>query len=133
MIIEYVPAGSNNWVRARVHSRAGKATGKYRAHWNIITDDSHIKELNFDEVDWKVCIPNYENTEMAKTNTEEAGQNVQPEPCEMNVCEVFLSQVDKQTIDAKAVELKNWEEENVFDVVEDRKTRHYISALDGYF
>ena len=108
--IQYLPVNSDKWTTGKVFGRAGKATGKYKHHWNISTSDNQIHELDFenDVQSWKP----YE--EDAEVDPETA-----IDPQEVGVCEVFMNKVEDESRQAKCNELRNWSEEGVYEEVED--------------
>ena len=103
MSIEYQPMQSNDWIKATIQSRAGKATGKYKEHWNV-EDKGLITELNLGEINWRCA----ENKLPPEIDNEE-----------VNLCESFLAVQDEQTLNAKKLELENWRRESVFEEVDD--------------
>jgi hypothetical protein len=108
-------------VKVHLLGRAGKATGKYKAHWNV-TDDTNIMEFNFDVIDWKVCSDAAEQikeTDDHEGDTDVGGDIEQTENIDVNLCNIFVSHIDEQTHNAKFAELKNWTDEKVYDEVED--------------
>ena len=52
MLFEYRLNVSDQWKKAQIHSRAGKAKGKYANNWNAI-EDGDIKEVNLKNVLWR--------------------------------------------------------------------------------
>ena len=109
--IKYVNK-DKQWVEGDLLSRAGKATGKYKSHWNVMdkSKDS-IEEVNFENTEWN---------SLGYTECD----NV---PEETYMCELFLSEVDELTIEAKEKELENWKSDNVYEEVDD-EGQDYISA-----
>ena len=96
--IRYRSDNARDWTQAKVHSRAGKATGKFKDHWNVL-ENGKIKEVNFKNCDWRLL---------------EDNQNE-----EVLLCETFLSKVDEKIFDAKRAEIENWKREMVYEEVED--------------
>lgn len=102
MTIEYRESDSDNWKRVRVTSRAGKATGQYKSHWNIDNDGS-ISQIDTNKVEWKPAV-----TEDVIYSTDVIYKSQQ-----------VSSEVDKATVDAKRRELDNWVMNEVYEEVED--------------
>ena len=101
--IMYKLADDDEWISARVLSRAGKVTGKYSHHWNILNSgEDSPSELNFatPDLEWKF--------HQADTSTDE-----------INLCDVYLSHVNKEVEDAKSKELQTWVKEGVYEEVLD--------------
>ena len=46
--VEFIKNNQNNWVRGYVHSRAGKAKGKYKNEFNMIIEDGSKETIDFD-------------------------------------------------------------------------------------
>ena len=118
MRIEYLPDNSNDWIKGKVHSRAGKSTGKYKSHWNILEDDV-IKEVNLDSLIWRDIgsdCSSFEKDRLCE-NTESHSESTDSQ--EISLCEIYLSHVDQQTLDAKKIELENWKLEKVYKEVHD--------------
>ena len=109
--IKYVNK-DKQWVEGELLSRAGKATGKYKSHWNVFdkSKDS-IEEVNLENTEWN---------SLGYTECDDVTE-------ETYMCELFLSEVDEQTIKAKEIELDNWKSENVYKEVDD-EGQDYISA-----
>ena len=98
--IKYRNKNEDEWKTAKVINRAGKATGKYKNCWNIRDHDSgDVKEIDTGVIEWK----NVEN----------------PHETEFNLCETYLSEVDKVTEAAKLQELESWKREEVYEIVDD--------------
>ena len=101
-IVEYLPVGSDEWRKAKIVSRGGKATGKNWAYLNILDDgENETKGINFetDIEKWKV---------------------VNDPGSENNVA--FLSKAcpeEEKVRVAKELELKNWKSFGVYEEVED--------------
>ena len=108
--IEYKPENSSSWRKAKLHSRAGKATGKYGTHWNLVDGNSLI-ELNMNEVEWRSPSHN--------SDSSDDSEYVDTEHEEVHLSEVFVSTVDEQTLSAKTKELESWKMEEVYEEVED--------------
>ena len=91
--IAYRVKDSDRLSEGVVHSRAGKATGKYRYHLNVQSPDNEIKVLDF-------------SSEVQEWHP---------------ITEVLIaSSTNKENIQAaKEKELKNWSENNVYSEVDD--------------
>ena len=95
-------ADSDSWIRAYVHSRAGKASGKYANCFNIqLEGDNDVKCVDWTELalDWK-----------KDNNTSEREE------------EVLLSSVimyDQSVVDAQQAELTKFKQNNVYEEVDD--------------
>ena len=108
MYIQFLPkypeedADSDSWIRAYVHSRAGKASGKYANCFNIqLEGDDDVKCVDWTELalDWK-----------KDNNTSEREE------------EVLLSSVtmyDQSVVDAQQAELTKFKQNNVYEEVDD--------------
>ena len=95
---------NDEWVSAEVLSRAEKATGKYKSHWNIKNSDCTIVEKNFEQFkDWQT--------------TDET--NISETAITNEISNIFLSEMTKETDEAKARELENWVKEKVYEEVID--------------
>ena len=125
--IEMKSEDSDQWLKAKVISRAGKATGKYRYRWNVLENGS-INEIDLEKTDWRETdqsdvenlggelhdedhdtdVEDSDNDEDHDTDTEE-----------VNLCETYLSHVDQQTMTAKQAEHENWIREDVYEEVDD--------------
>ena len=110
--IEYVPKQGRDWIKCKLHSRAGKVGGKYKSCWNIVEGDS-IKMINLDDVSWRASVEPVSN----ESGDEEYASATDDE--EVSYCDVFLSQVDEETLSAKIDELTNWKSEEVYQEVKD--------------
>ena len=53
MDIEILPSDKECWKKVSVLNRTGKATGKYKNHWNV-TDGTSTTELDLDAVSWRI-------------------------------------------------------------------------------
>ena len=100
MMIEYRENDTDAWKKVKVIQRAGKATGKYRTHWNVDGEDG-IHEINTDVVEWK------------ETSDENDNANV------IYKCQMVSAEIDKATSNAKQKELENWIKNEVYEEVED--------------
>lgn len=91
---------SDNWERAYVHSRAGKASGKYAKCFNIQLDGDE----NIQCVDWSEL-------------TDEWHEDCEEEP-EQEVMLTNTSIFDQDVVDAKDAELEKFHDNNVYNEVE---------------
>ena len=90
-----------------MHSRAGKSTGKYKYHLNLLNDgEKRPVELNFENQikAWQPCA----NDNLAEKEKEEEETQ-----------EIFISSAfPKQKVtEAKECELQSWLENDVYEVV----------------
>ena len=106
--VEYLNP-NNEWKRISLIGRAGKATGKYKSHWNV-SDGEDVFEVDMENVEWK--IPESDSLSQGDTSV---CQSVD----EINLNEAYVSEVDKATQDAKRNELENWKVEGVYEEVND--------------
>ena len=100
--IMYKTQDDDEWTRVTVVSRAGKATGKYKHNWNVLKDGEEVPvELDFENqvYEWKF-------QDLYSTD-------------EIQQCEIYLAQVNKEVDDAKHMELENWKREEVYEEVSD--------------
>ena len=57
-VIKYQLPGSETWIKAQVHTRAGKSTGKYKYHLNLLNDgEKDPLKLDFENQikTWQPC------------------------------------------------------------------------------
>ena len=103
MLIEY--ADDDKWVSAEIVSRAGKASGKYKSHWNVRDNENKLCELDFDQIsDWRIKYP----------------EDSVAETCvSYNLSQIFVSEMNTEVDDAKKKELQNWIDEKVYEEVKD--------------
>lgn len=104
--IEYL-SKDDKWIPANIVSRAGKATGKYKDHWNIERlDDNSIGELDFNQIsEWRI---------------RSSPLDEQDDVClAFDMPRVFLSEVNDDVLNAKLKELENWIKEDVYQEVTD--------------
>ena len=68
--IKYRLKDNDTWNIAELHSRAGKATGKWKHSWNVVSINGNIKPLDFDNdvSDW--CHMNPKDTESEIVHSE---------------------------------------------------------------
>ena len=93
LLIEYLPVDKNEWISGKIVSRAGKSTGKYSHFWNVLNENvGEVSVVDFenDVSRWRTVSPKFDD---AQENTSD----------EVNVCELFLSQVE--TEEAKLIEI----------------------------
>ena len=98
----------NEWRTAYVHSRAGKATGKYRNNINIqLEEDGEIMEVDWNEFvsEWK------EVDEGEKSSNEQAVTVLLTNSPKM---------YDQRVVDAKEAELQKLKDRKVYNEVPDR-------------
>ena len=102
-IIKYQADMNGDWKRATVVGRAGKATGKYRYHYNVRdTMSGEMQELNLEGLNaWSRC---GEGDDMEEVNV---------------VMIPRQRQSDKECMDAKQVELEKLKNFGVYEEVED--------------
>ena len=98
--VRYRTHDADQWIEGKVLSRSGKATGKYKNNWNVENTDGKIVDLNFEK--------DIDVWEYSETDVEE-----------INLCNVFTSELDNEKERAKHNELQNWINENVYEEVDD--------------
>ena len=106
-VIKYQSPGNETWIEAQVHSRAGKSTGKYKYHLNLLNDgEKDPVELNFENQikTWQLR----SNDNLAEKETKEE------ETQEIFISSAFLKQ---KVTEAKECELQSWLENYVYEVV----------------
>ena len=97
--ITYVLRDSSEWKNATVLGRAGKATGQYRFHFNVLDDGDEVGKC----VDWRDV------------------DDWKPLSQDVLVCS------SDDVLTAKLCELKNWEKNDVYSVVPD-EGQHCINC-----
>ena len=102
--VKFLPKDSDEWQTVTIHSRAGKATGKYSSCRNIEYENGHISAIDWDN-DVEEWTPIVERDEVQ-------------EPSEiMMACEdVTQTELEK----AKDEELKSWKRFAMFEEVPNR-------------
>ena len=105
--IKHQLSGSKTWIKAQVHSMAGKSTGEYKYHLNLLNDgEKDPVGLNFENQikAWQPC-SNDNLAEKEKKKEETQG--------------IFISSAfpKQKVIEAKECELQSWLENDVYDVV----------------
>ena len=105
--IKYVTNDSNEWNRATVLSRAGKATGQYSKWLNIHPDNEEARAMDFGLAvrEWEYITDNNSDN-MEQDNMEQ---------------ETFVgSSKEDDVLNAKTLELENWKKFDVFEEVENQ-------------
>lgn len=113
-LIKYRYKDDNDWETGRLHSRSGKAKGKYGNEWNVEVDGT-IKVIDFER-----SIDKIEELEEESTITDEEQENVvtsEDEFHETLITQTFYNQWDQQVLDAKQKELNSWLEKGVYEEV----------------
>ena len=95
-------------------ARAGKATGKYSKAWNSQFVDGSIKSIDFETND---------NTNDFETN----GNTTNDISEEIYLADTYMTEMEKCQVDAKLIELENWNKQNVYNE-ENRIGQSYIST-----
>ena len=106
MSIEYQPKNKNDWVKATIQSRAGKASGKYQDYWNVV-ENGITTDMNLGEIKWR-CAQHESPLEIEEVDNQE-----------VNLCATYVAVQDEQTLNAKKLELENWKRECVYEEVDD--------------
>ena len=110
------------WSSATLHSRSGKATGKWANSWNIQTSDGIIRSVDFskDVSEWRFCDgPNTVSTDNNLLVLQGNTVNHPEIDSEILYHSTFIASVDQDITDAKQRELNAWKSEHVYDVVPD--------------
>ena len=91
----------SQFIQGTVHSRSGKATGKYKDSWNIVMPDGKIKSVDFstDVIEWNRC-PDSSDCEILRNDT-------------------MIAEVDREAKRAIAIELQSWKDKAVYEEVPD--------------
>ena len=108
---KYTP--DSDWVKAVLHSRAGKVGGKFDACFNVFNKKGEMSWLDFNRCvsDWQPITLN-EPTEIVLFMNDE------------------MSETEKDTINnAKVKELANWKNNQVYTEVEDKNQK---KLMDNY-
>ena len=103
----------NNWYSAKLISRSGKATGKYKNEWNVENDEDGKHVVDFDHVD---------RLEEAETTVEELEENGSAEVAtneEIHISEIYHVESSQEVSKAKNKELTEWLKHQVYEEVED--------------
>ena len=103
----------NNWYSAKLISRSGKATGKYKNEWNVENDEDGKHVVDFDHVD---------RLEEAETTVEELEENGSTEVAtneEIHISEIYHMESSQEVSKAKNKELTEWLKHQVYEEVED--------------
>ena len=112
--IRYMPELDKEWKYCTVLSRAGKATGKYYSHFNVVDREGVVSELNLKEVQWE---PVNRDTDNQAGTVENNFDKATTE--EIYVTQSFQEQSKGDIMTAKICELQNWIEQEVYTEVED--------------
>ena len=97
---------SDEWNTAKLISRAGKATGKYSKAWNSQFTDGSIKSIDFErDVSDLKNVKNYPETNDNTTNYISE---------EIYLADTYMTVMEKCKLDAKLIELENWNKQNVY-------------------
>ena len=105
-IIRYKQYGQDDWETGKIHSRSGKAKGKYSNEWNVDVD-GEIKWIDFDRM-----IEEVEDAE------EESSPDYEDTHDETLITYTFLNQWNEKVEEAKKRELNSWLDKEVYDEVE---------------
>ena len=92
----------DDWYKAKLLSRSGRASGKYKNEWNVEDEIEGRYVLDFDAVDeWEEYNP-------PDTQTQET-----------QITEVYQTESLQEIHEAKTRELESWSKHEVYDEVED--------------
>ena len=104
MYVKYrINEDEEDWYKARLLSRSGKATGKYRNEWNVEDDIEGKHVVDFGYVDeWEEC----SSTDL---ETQE----------EVQITEIYQTESLQEIFDAKNRELESWSKHQVYEEIDD--------------
>ena len=104
-VIDYVPLNEDNWKKATILGRAGKATGGNK-YWLNIQHSENEKPFS---IDWKNGVKEWKSHDMSDI----------PADVENDVFVVESRHCEKKVKEAKRFELNQWEKYNVYEKVQD--------------
>ena len=105
MNIDFFDTNTEEWKKGTIVSRAGKASGKYKSHWNV-NDRGNIITLDLSQTEWKV-------------RDVSLSARISDNQDEVNLSETYIVETEKSVSDAKEKELQNWKIEQVYEEVDD--------------
>ena len=106
--IQYKFYYDEDWSSAKLISRAGKSTGKYKNEWNVDDPQRGQCVVNFDRVEWHKALP------LSSVNMEALRRNETTEEME-----ILQNEIMKEDLtNAKKSELDSWKKHQVYDEVE---------------
>ena len=121
--IRYSLRGEDEWFEGKVHSRAGKAKGKYRYYFNIQDVSSgDIRELDFqkDVSNWSLCEePLFFEGSDGKETTKDVVVSASFPVTHVFALDVVSTTLDAELAIAKKQEYDGWIRQNVFENVAD--------------
>ena len=97
--IRFKNSENDEWKSAKILGRSGKSTGKYKNHYNVETDENDTLSIDLENVTYEI-IDNSSAEEILITSEE--------------------SFTHEKIADAKEVELKNWQDFNVYTETQDK-------------
>ena len=76
MDIEFKDSSNQDWTKVKIHSRAGKAKGKYSNSWNVIDEHGKVFDVNLDGhvTKWRVAGSDSAEAETSSGDAIEEGQ-----------------------------------------------------------
>ena len=93
----------DDWYKAKLLSRSGKASRKYKNEWNVENDidGRHVVDIDFVD-EWEEYIPSVKETQE-----------------EIQITEIYQTESLQEVIEAKKIELVIWLRHKVYEEVED--------------
>ena len=104
MYVKYrINEDEEDWYKAKLLSRSGKATEKYRNEWNVEDDIEGKHVVDFGYVDeWEEC-----------SSTDFDSKE------EVHITEIYQTESLQEILDAKDRELESWSKHQVYKEVDD--------------
>ena len=100
----------DDWYKAKLLSRSGKASGKYKNEWNVENDIEGRHVVDFDFVDeWEEYIPYVKETQE-----------------EIQIIEIYQTEALQEVVEVKNRELMSLSKHLVYDKLEVQKLRESL-------
>ena len=102
--MEFMKKNEDTWIRGYVHSRAGKANGKYKNEFNMIIEDGTRETIDFDR--------HVKNARKVKDEHEDNDED------EMILSAEVIKKNDEDIMKAKEKELSSWIQRKVYNEID---------------
>ena len=100
----------DDWYKAKLLSRSGKASGKYKNEWNVENDIEGRHVVDFDFVDeWEEDIPSVKESQE-----------------EIQIIEIYQTEASQEVVEVKNRELMSFSKHLVYDKLEVQELRESL-------
>ena len=123
MVVKYKVKDNDTWYKTQLVSRSGKSKGKYKNEWNTVTDSDNQEVLDFDRQvsEWNEVLEDEDNITLEHAqDAEDVSQQNTESSEEIHISDVYLQEIEDDTMKAKMKELNSWLQHDVYEEIENK-------------